>query len=82
VCSVPSVRLQTETVVKLHPDVLLLPIGNKAAADEVKLEDMLNGISVKIVYIDFRENILANTEPSLKILGQIFGHEDRAEAVA
>lgn len=74
--------LQTETVVTLHPDVMLLPIGNKAAADEVKLEDMLSGIGVKIVYIDFREHILANTEPSLKILGKIFGHEDRAEAVA
>ncbi|MGO8579393.1 ABC transporter substrate-binding protein, partial [Rhizobium leguminosarum] len=45
-------------------------------------EEMLNGIGVKIVYIDFREHILANTEPSLKILGQIFGHEERAEAVA
>ncbi|WP_454849710.1 ABC transporter substrate-binding protein [Rhizobium binxianense] len=74
--------LQTETVVKLNPDVLLLPIGNKQAADEVKLEDMLGKIGVKIVYIDFREHILANTEPSLKILGRIFGHEDRAEAVA
>src|SRR5262249_2654590 len=41
--------LQTETVVKLNPDVMLLPIGNKAAADEVKLEEMLNGIGVKIV---------------------------------
>ncbi|MGO8506511.1 hypothetical protein AB9F35_34520, partial [Rhizobium leguminosarum] len=54
----------------------------KAAADEVKLEEMLNGIGVKIVYIYFREHILANTEPSLKILCHIFGHEDRAEAVA
>ncbi|MBP2561278.1 iron complex transport system substrate-binding protein [Neorhizobium galegae] len=74
--------LQTETVVKLHPDVMLLPIGNKKAADEVKLEEMLNKIGVKIVYIDFREHILDNTEPSLKVLGQIFGHEDRAAAVA
>ncbi len=74
--------LQTETVVALHPDVMLLPIGNKKAADEVKLEDMLNKIGVKIVYIDFREHILANTEPSLEILGKLFGHEDRAEAVA
>ncbi|MCJ9752609.1 ABC transporter substrate-binding protein [Neorhizobium sp. BETTINA12A] len=74
--------LQTETVVKLNPDVMLLPIGNKKAADEVKLEDMLNKIGVKIVYIDFREHILDNTEPSLKVLGQIFGHEDRAAAVA
>lgn len=74
--------LQTETVVALKPDVMLLPIGNKEAADEVKLEDMLNGIGVKIVYIDFREHILDNTEPSLKVLGKLFGHEDRAEAVA
>jgi iron complex transport system substrate-binding protein len=74
--------LQTETIVKLDPDVLLLPIGNKAAADEVKLEEMLLGVGVKIVYIDFREHILKNTEPSLKILGQIFGEETRAEEVA
>lgn len=74
--------LQTETVVTLDPDVLLLPIGNKTAADEVKLEEMLDGIGVKIVYIDFREHILDNTEPSLKILGQIFGEPERAEEVA
>ncbi|MCK8782687.1 ABC transporter substrate-binding protein [Rhizobium sp. NTR19] len=74
--------LQTETVVDLKPDVMLLPIGNKKAADEVKLEEMLDGIGVKIVYIDFREHILDNTEPSLKILGKLFGHEDRADAVA
>lgn len=74
--------LQTETVVKLDPDVLLLPIGNKTAADEVKLEQMLDGIGVKIVYVDFREHILANTEPSLEILGKLFGHEDRAAAIA
>ena len=62
--------------------MLLLPIGNKTAADEVKLEEMLDGIGVKIVYIDFREHILDNTEPSLQILGQIFGEEERAAEVA
>ncbi|MBP7002507.1 ABC transporter substrate-binding protein [Amaricoccus sp.] len=74
--------LQTETVVTLDPDVLLLPIGDKAAADEVKLEEMLDGVGVKIVYIDFREHILDNTEPSLAILGKIFGEEERAAEVA
>ncbi|HEV7276464.1 MAG TPA: ABC transporter substrate-binding protein [Devosiaceae bacterium] len=74
--------LQTETVVDLDPDVLLLPIGNKTAADEVQLEEMLEGVGVKIVYIDFREHILDNTEPSLRILGQLFGKEERAEEVA
>ncbi|MEO5806310.1 ABC transporter substrate-binding protein [Devosia sp.] len=74
--------LQTETVVDLHPDVMILPIGNKVAADEIKLEDTLSGIGVKIVYVDFREHILANTVPSLHILGQLFGKEKRADEVA
>jgi iron complex transport system substrate-binding protein len=74
--------LQAETVVALHPDVLLLPIGNQQAAEEVKLEEMLDGVGVKIVYIDFREHILKNTEPSLKVLGQLFGEEERAEEIA
>lgn len=74
--------LQTETVVDLHPDVLLLPIGNKTAADEVGLEAMLDGIGVKIVYIDFREHILQNTVPSLHVLGQLFDKQARAEEVA
>jgi iron complex transport system substrate-binding protein len=43
---------------------------------------MLDGIGVKIVYLDFREHIIQNTEPSLKALGQLFGKEARAEEVA
>lgn len=74
--------LQTETVVTLDPDVLILPIGNKTAADEVKLDEMLDGIGVKIVYVDFREHIIDNTVPSLHILGQLFGKEERAQEVA
>lgn len=74
--------LQTETVVTLNPDVLILPIGNKSAADEVKLEDMLSGIGVKIVYVDFREHIIDNTVPSLHVLGKLFGKEERADEVA
>lgn len=74
--------LQTETVVDLAPDVLLLPLGNQRAAEEVKLEEMLDGVGVKVVYIDFREHILENTEPSIRILGQIFGQEERAAELA
>ncbi|WP_425349880.1 ABC transporter substrate-binding protein [Mangrovicella endophytica] len=74
--------LQTETLVDLKPDVVLLTIGDKEAADEVKLEETLKGLGAKIVYVDFRVHILDNTEPSLKILGKMFDHEDRAEALA
>jgi iron complex transport system substrate-binding protein len=74
--------LQTETVVTLDPDVLILTIGNKTAAEEVGLEAMLEGVGVKIVYVDFREHIIDNTVPSLHVLGKLFGKEERATEVA
>lgn len=74
--------LQTETVVTLDPDVLILTIGNKTAAEEVGLEAMLEGVGVKIVYVDFREHIIDNTVPSLHVLGQLFGKQERATEVA
>lgn len=73
--------LQTETVVDLDPDVLILTIGSKKAADEVKLQDMLDAVGVKLVYVDFREHIIDNTEPSLRILGQLFDKSERAQEI-
>jgi iron complex transport system substrate-binding protein len=73
--------LQTETVVDLDPDVLILTIGSKKAADEVKLEEMLDQVGVKLVYVDFREHIIENTEPSLRVLGQLFDKSDRAQEI-
>src|SRR5690606_32276497 len=73
--------LQTETVVTLDPDVLILTIGSKQAADEVKLEEMLDEVGVKLVYVDFREHIIENTEPSLRLLGQLFDKTERAQAI-
>jgi iron complex transport system substrate-binding protein len=71
--------LQAETVVDLSPDVMILTIGSKKAADEVKLEAMLEQVGVKLVYVDFREHIIDNTEPSLRVLGQLFDKSERAQ---
>ena len=73
--------LQTETVVDLAPDVMILTIGSKKAADEVKLEEMLDQVGVKLVYVDFREHIIDNTEPSLRVLGQLFDKQERAQEI-
>ncbi len=74
--------LQTETLVDLNPDLVLLSIGSKTAADESGLEGKLADIGIKLVYIDFREHILANTEPSLGILGKVLDSEKKAGEVA
>lgn len=74
--------LQIEAVIGLKPDVMLLPVSTQKPAEEMKLEDTLNSVGTRIVYVDFRENILTNTGPSLRILGTLFGKQQRAEAVA
>lgn len=73
--------LQTEAVVNLAPDVLILTIGAKQAADEVKLAELLDKVGIKLVYVDFRVHFLENTEPSLKLLGQLFDKQERAQEV-
>ena len=73
--------LQTETVVDLAPDVMILTIGAKKAADEIKLEEMLEQVGVKLVFVDFRERIVENTEPSLRLLGQLFDKPGRAQEI-
>lgn len=79
--NVDNGTLSTEALLNLKPDVMLLPIESRKPADELKLEELLANVGAKLVYIDFRENYAENTEPSLRILGTLFGHEDRAEAI-
>ncbi|MBO0661822.1 ABC transporter substrate-binding protein [Jiella sp. MQZ9-1] len=74
--------LQPEMIIALHPDVVLLPIGNKQAAEEGGFDKALDSAGIKLVYIDFRQKILEDTVPSLHILGQVFGQEQRANEVA
>lgn len=36
--------------------------------------------SIPVVYVDFRENPLVNTEPSMRLIGQLFDKEEEVEA--
>ena len=33
----------------------------------------------RVVYVDFREKPIDNTEPSMRLIGKLFGKEERAE---
>lgn len=71
--------LQVETVVDLDADVMLMPIETLTAVKETGLEATLDQIGVKIVFIDFRAQPFQNTMPSLRIMGELFDREERAE---
>jgi iron complex transport system substrate-binding protein len=68
-----------EQAIALKPDVLLLNIEAKVASDEASLVEKLAAVGIPVVYVDFREKPFQNTEPSLRLMGKLFGRERVAE---
>jgi iron complex transport system substrate-binding protein len=68
-----------EQAIALKPDVLFLNIEAKVASDEAKLVEKLAAIGIPVVYVDFREKPFEHTEPSMRLIGKLFGKEQIAE---
>ncbi|CAN5125411.1 ABC transporter substrate-binding protein [soil metagenome] len=68
-----------EQAIALKPDVLFLNVEAKVASDEASLVDKLAAVGIPVVYVDFREKPFQNTEPSMRLIGKLFGKEKIAE---
>lgn len=68
-----------EQAIALKPDVLFLNVEAKVASDEASLVDKLAAVGIPVVYVDFREKPFQNTEPSMRLIGKLFGKEKLAE---
>ncbi|MBA8882061.1 ABC transporter substrate-binding protein [Phyllobacterium myrsinacearum] len=68
-----------EQAVSLKPDVIIMNVDAKTATEEAGYIDKLGKVGIPIVYIDFREKPMENTEASIRIIGKLFGKEDKAE---
>jgi iron complex transport system substrate-binding protein len=68
-----------EQAVALKPDVILLNVDAKTATEEAGYVDKLGKVGIPLVYVDFREKPMENTEPSMRIMGKLMGKEDIAE---
>ncbi|MCR4264784.1 ABC transporter substrate-binding protein [Nitratireductor sp. ZSWI3] len=68
-----------EQAVSLNPDVVLMNIESKQATEDAKYIEKLAAAGIPLVYVDFREHPLTNTEPSMRLFGKLFGKEQRAE---
>ncbi|WP_238578758.1 ABC transporter substrate-binding protein [Inquilinus limosus] len=66
-----------EQVLALSPDLVVLPLWFGPAQE---LERQLGAAGVPVLRIDFFDDPLRNTVPSLRALGRALGREGRAEA--
>jgi iron complex transport system substrate-binding protein len=68
-----------EQAVALKPDVILMNIDAKTATEEAGYIEKLAKVGIPLVYVDFREKPMENTEPSMRIMGKLMGKGDLAE---
>ncbi|RUR28988.1 ABC transporter substrate-binding protein [Vreelandella nanhaiensis] len=68
-----------EQAASLEPDVVFMNLEAKAATEDAAYDAKLAQLGIPIVYVDFREDPIAHTIPSMRIMGQIMGDEAAAE---
>jgi iron complex transport system substrate-binding protein len=68
-----------EQAVALRPDVIIMNVDAKTATEEAGYIEKLGKVGIPLVYVDFREKPMENTEPSMRIIGKLFGKEQKAE---
>jgi len=68
-----------EQALSLKPDVLILNVESKRAAEDGQYIQKLAALNIPVVFVDFRNDPTKNTAPSMRIFGKLFGKEQRAE---
>lgn len=69
-----------EQAATLRPDVVLMNLESRAATEDAGYDDKLAELDIPIVYVDFREDPVAHSIESMRIMGKLIGKEEKAEA--
>lgn len=69
-----------EQAISQRPDVIILNIEAQHATEDARYIEKLDALDIPVVYVDFRNNPMQNTEPTMRLFGQLFGKQARAEA--
>ncbi|MCP1325457.1 ABC transporter substrate-binding protein, partial [Halomonas sp. 707D4] len=69
-----------EQAAALSPDVIFMNLEARAATEDAAYDDKLASLGIPIVYVDFREDPITHTIPSMRLMGQIMGDEEAAQA--
>ncbi|PWC21365.1 hypothetical protein DDT52_07510 [Brenneria roseae subsp. roseae] len=70
--------MNAEALLPLKPDLVILPRLAKTPSNEDQLEQTLARAGVPVIYIDLRVDLLNNTLPSIRLLGDVLNQPQRA----
>lgn len=70
----------SELAISLAPDVVVMNLSSKTAAESSGLMTHLTRVGIPVVFVDFRTQMFGNTARSIEVLGALFDRPDRASA--
>ncbi len=74
--------VSSEKVLTLNPDVAIFGLSGHGPGKNSELVKQLEKAGVPVVFVDFRNDPLKNTLPSIRMLGKILHREEQASAYA
>ncbi|MBP2834977.1 ABC transporter substrate-binding protein [Dickeya parazeae] len=72
--------VNAEMLLPLKPDLVILPRLAKGADNEQSIQQALTQAGIPYIYVDLRIDLLKNTIPSLRLLGEVLNQPSRADA--
>ena len=70
-----------EKAISIDAKIVIMNLGNLFKAKETGAIKKLNKVGIKVVFVDFRQQPISNTIPSLLIMGKVFDKEKESLAV-
>lgn len=74
--------VSAEKVLTLNPDIAIFGLSGHGPGKNSELVGQLEKAGVPVVFVDFRDNPLQNTLPSIRMLGKALNREQTAEKYA
>jgi len=75
-----SSDFNVEQAVVMQPDLVIFDLGILPKLKSSGVLSQLEKIGIPVLIIDFRQQPLVNTIPSMKLLGEVFDQQERADA--
>lgn len=73
--------IDIEAAIIEKPDVVLLNLETENNVKDAKFIEKLDELGIPVLFVDFRHKPLENTNPTIKLFGELVGKENRANEI-
>lgn len=78
----PEATFSIEQTIAAEPDVVIFAGENSPATEDNELVRQIEAAGIPVVFVDFFRDPIANTVPSIELLGKVLGQEEQAAELA